>query len=158
MSVNGSSMEPAISFLAGIFQGVSLGIFATLLSGVIVYLFRQHWERKKLKKALKTELEHMSGLEECADSLDRASLPLNEDEIPPGDSISTAVYDGNAARLGLLKSDELTDVVEFYSELVRYKGIMNSLRDGDVPEADESDLHDSIGEVEEKRKDLIDNL
>ena len=146
------------SFLTGILQGVSLGIFATLLSGVVVYAVRQRHERLKLEKALRTELEHMSGLEECADSLNRSSPPINADEVPPGKSISTSVYDANAARLGLLKSEDLTEVVEFYSKLVRYKGIMDSIRSDNVLEADENDLCDSISDVESKRQTLINEL
>ena len=145
-------------FATSIFDGVSLGIFATLLSGVVVYAVRQHYERRKLEKALRTELEHMTGLEECADSLERSSSPLNPDEVPPGQSISTSVYDANAARLGLLNSEDLTEVVEFYSKLARYKAVMDSVRSGEVLEADEDDLCDSIGEVESKRQTLIKEL
>lgn len=154
----GSIVNGIWQFTTSLLGGVSLGIFATLLSGVLVYAIRQHYERRKLEKALRTELEHMTGLEECADSLERSSPPTNPDEVPPGKSISTSVYDANAARLGLLDSEDLTEVVEFYSKLARYKGIMDSVRSGEVLEADENDLCDSISEVESKRQTLIDEL
>ncbi|OIB56146.1 hypothetical protein BBD46_19250 [Natrialba sp. SSL1] len=133
---------------------------------MIVYAARQSWERKKLRRALLTEVKQMEGLEECADQMDRIDPPpgrqIQPDDVPAAGTIPTVVYESNAGKIGLLKGilgkNELEPVVRFYSKVLRYKSIINDIReDGKTSHADQEDLHDSINEISEMRTDIIES-
>lgn len=137
-------------------------IAATVVgSGVGAYLLRQLVERVKLKKALKSEIQRMEGLKKCANSMsDRnkpsASTDIAPKEVPQEGSIPTRVYENNLQRLGLLSSDEINKIVDFYSDVLRYKSTMSRIRKGeDVPEPDQNSLYEDINGVEKKRQGLF---
>jgi hypothetical protein len=139
-----------------------LKIAATVVgSGLGAYLLRQWIERVKLKKALKSEIRRMEGLKKCANSMsDRekpsASVDIAPKEVPQEDSIPTRVYENNLQRLGLLSSGDINKIVEFYSDVLRYKSTISRIRTGeDVPEPDQNALYDNINTVEKKRQNLF---
>lgn len=66
------------------------------------------------------------------------------------------IYESNINRLGLLKSDELADIVEFYSQVLHHKAIIDAIRqDENVPEPDQEDLYDSVTTLEVHRQQLF---
>lgn len=139
-----------------------LPVAATLLSGgLAVYVARQLWERHKLRAALKTEIRSMKGLETCSAAMKSrkrspSNEPLKPSEVPPSGTIPTMIYESNIGRLGLLKSDNLTDIVEFYSQTLHHKAIIDAIRqDQNVPEPDQEDLYDSITALEQQRQQLF---
>lgn len=139
-----------------------LPIAATLLSGgLAVYIARQLWERRKLRTALKAEIQSMNGLETCSAALQSrtrspSNEPLKPSEVPPSGTIPTMIYESNINRLGLLKSDELADIVEFYSQVLHHKAIIDAIRqDENVPEPDQEDLYDSVTTLEVHRQQLF---
>lgn len=82
--------------------------------------------------------------------------PLKPSEVPPSGTIPTMIYESNIGRLGLLKSSELTDIVEFYSQVLHHKAIIDAIRqDENVPEPDQEDLYDSITTLEHQRQHLF---
>lgn len=82
--------------------------------------------------------------------------PLKPSEVPPSGTIPTIIYESNIGRLGLLKSSELTDIVEFYTQVLHHKAIIDAIRqDQNVPEPDQEDLYDSITTLEHQRQHLF---
>lgn len=137
-------------------------IAVTLLSGgLVVYIVRQIWERRKLQDALKTEIRSMKGLETCSTAMQSrtrspSNEPLKPSDVPPSGTIPTIIYESNISRLGLLKSDELTDLVEFYSQVLHHKAIIDAIRqDEDVPEPDQEELYDAVTALEQQRQQLF---
>ncbi|WP_283403827.1 hypothetical protein [Halorubrum sp. DM2] len=142
--------------------GLVIGIATTFTSAILTYNYRQNKEKEKLVGALTAEIGQMRGIEQCANSMEkRNSKPseggLDPDSLPPGKSIPTVVYESNAGRIGLLDQETQDKYVEFYSKVIQYKSIMSAARsDGGVPDADLDDLYNSIEELSETRKSLID--
>ncbi|WP_380680613.1 hypothetical protein [Salinigranum sp. GCM10025319] len=139
-----------------------VSIAATLLGGgILAYGVRQVWSGHKLKKALKAEIQSMKGLENCKNSMNSrksppSDKPLSPSDVPPAGSIPTTIYESNVGQLGLLRRKDLTDVVEFYSDVLRYKAIITAVRSGDdIPEPDQKDLYDSISSLEDRRQSLF---
>lgn len=153
-------------FIAALPNTAVVGVFASFASAMIVYAARQFWERKKLRRALLTEVEQMEGLEECANQMNRIDPPprreLQPDDVPAGGTIPTVIYESNAGNIGLLKGtlgkDELESVVSFYSKVLRYKSIINDIRaDGKTSHADQEDLYDSIDEIASQRAQIMES-
>jgi len=139
-----------------------LSVAATLLSGgIVAYAVRQVWSGHKLKKALKTEIESMKGLKNCKNSMNSrqsspSEKPLSPSDVPPEGSIPTTIYESNVGRLGLLRRGDLQNIVDFYSDTLRYKSIITAVRNGeDIPEPDQDDLYDSIASLEARRQSLF---
>lgn len=111
------------------------GVAVSFLSAILVYTARQYWERKKLERALLTEVEEMEGIKSCADQMKRISPPpgrqLTPDDVPTSDSIPTTIYQTSASKIGLIggvrHSPELQGVVRFYSKVTRYKSIIRDI-------------------------------
>lgn len=139
-----------------------VSIAATVLGGgILAYAVRQVWSGHKLKKALKTEIQSMKGLKNCKNSMNSrksspSNKPISPSDVPPAGSIPTNIYESNVGRLGLLRRQDLIDVVEFYSDVLRYKSIITAVRSGeDIPEPDQKDLYDSISSLEHRRQTLF---
>lgn len=123
------------------------GVAVSFLSAILVYTARQSWERKKLKRALLTEVEEMEGIKSCADQMKRISSPpgrqLTPDDVPTSDSIPTTIYQTSASKIGLLggfrHSSELQGVVRFYSKATRYKSIIRDIGNSSSPLPDGGD-------------------
>jgi hypothetical protein len=148
----------------GLPNSTVVGVVVSFLSALLVYSARQVWEKHKLKRALLTEVEQMEGLQECADQMNRINeppgRPIRPEDVPAGNSIPTVVYEQSAVKIGLLGSflgnSELENAVQFYSQVLRYKAIINSISGGgSVSDTDQEDLYDSIGGVAERRKRVM---
>jgi len=140
-----------------------IGVFASVFAALLVYFARQWWEKRKLRKALLTEVSQMKGLKNCADRMaeisnDPSSRPLQPDDVPAPNSIPTVVYENNTGRIGLLGSfcgtSELTNAVEFYSKVIRYKSIISDIRNEEASNSDQEDLYDNISDLSEKRNNI----
>ncbi len=108
----------------------------------------------------------MNGIKKCADqmdgiSTDPSSRPLQPDDVPAPNSIPTVVYENNTGQIGLLGSffntKELEEVVEFYSKVMRYKSIIEDVRNEEVSDADQEDLYDDIEDISLRRNQIIDS-
>ena len=141
--------------------GGSLGFIATLVGSIGVYVSQQRSRRKKLRKSIRAELTNMDGLGRCATSMDDVSNPppaerLARSKVPAGRSIPTTVYETSAQEIGILSEEEVGDITSFYSKLLRYKSIMDSIHsEGKVAMPDHEELHEKIGSVESQRKELL---
>ena len=160
-------LEAATRFIEAIPDTAVVGVVVSFASAMIVYAARQSWERKKLRRALLTEVKQMDGLKECADQMERIDPPpgrqLQPDDVPAGGTIPTVIYESNAGKVGLLRGtlgkNELEPVVSFYSQVLRYKSIINDIREnGKTSHADQEDLYDSISEIAEKRQQIIESF
>ncbi|WP_152421225.1 hypothetical protein [Natronolimnohabitans innermongolicus] len=141
-----------------------LRIAATILTGgLATYIVKQRVERIKLKRALKSEIRGMNGIETCKDTMNSRGKPsastedyLKPKEMPPTESIPTLVFESNVNNIGLLKSDDIQKVVQFYTKALNYKGIISSVRaDDDIPEVDQNELWDEIEDLANERKSLF---
>ena len=167
------SSSPMLSLFVGV--GVSF------LSAILVYTARQIWEKKKLHRALLTEVGEMDGIKICADHMNRISAPpnrqLSADDVPAENSIPTTVYSNTAARIGLLGGifggDELEGAVKFYSKVLRYKSIIREIGSQErvvtassggngtgansmpVSDSDQEDLYNKIGKLSDVRDEII---
>lgn len=103
----------------------------------------------------------MNGLKNCKDSMNfRRSPPSDKElvpsDVPPEGSIPTIIYELNVERLGLLRRNDLKTMVEFYSDVLRYKAIVAAIRAGEeVPEPDQKALYESVGGLEDRRQSLF---
>ena len=147
-----------------------VGVLVSFASAILVYFARQTWEKRKLKRALLTEIEQMDGIKDCADQMNRINEPpgrqLRADDVPAGNSIPTVVYETSANRIGLLGGlfgsirgkSELENAVKFYSKVLRYKAIITSISNGsDVSNTDQEDLYDEIHALSQWRQRIIEN-
>lgn len=139
-----------------------LSIAVTLFSGGVgAYLLKQLIERRKLKRGLQSEISYMNGLETCKRSMEsRDHKPSNQElspnEVPPVGTIPTQIYEQNVGRLGILKSDDIEKIIQFYSQVLYYKAVIADIRGGvEVPDPDQDDLYDSIPDLETKRRNLF---
>lgn len=141
-----------------------LPIAATVLTGgLATYMVRQRVERNKLLKALKSEIRGMTGIETCKNTMNSRGKPsastedyLKPKEMPPTESIPTLVFEANVGRIGLLKSEEIQKVVQFYTRVLNYKGIISSVRaNNDLPEVDQNELWDEIDDLANERNSLF---
>jgi len=154
-----------ISNLLGAIPNTAVGgVVVSFASAMVVYAARQSWERRKLRRALLTEVEQMEGLGDCSDQMDRIDPPpgrqIKPDDVPASGTIPTVVYESNAGNIGLLRGyfakDELEPVVRFYSKVLRYKSIINEIRsEGETSDAGQEDLYESIGDIAEQQKEII---
>lgn len=152
---------------------VLAGILVSFLSALLVYFSRQWWEKKKLQRALWTEVEEMHGIETAANQMERIGSPpsrqLTPDDVPDEQSIPTTVYKTNASRLGLLSgfrgSSELKGAVRFYSKVMRHRSIIQRISRqnlGDdseqsemsVSDSDQEYLYNNIGDLNDVRKQI----
>lgn len=159
-----SEGSPTISALS-----ILLGVFVSFSSAILIYIVRQYWERKKLYRALLTEVEEMDGLELCANQMGRIDPPPNRklkpSDVPTEDSIPTTVYENTASKIGLLagiRRNELKGTVQFYSKILRYKSIIQKINhqessDSSVSNNDQEDLYNKIGHLNTVRERIIDS-
>lgn len=154
----------------GLPNSTAVGVVISFVSAVLVYFARQIWEKRKLRRALLTEVQQMEGIKDCADQMNRIDEPpgrqLQPDDVPAGNSIPTVVYESTAIKIGLLGgifnsirgTSELENAVKFYSQVLRYKAIINSISNGgEVSNTDQEDLYDEIRNLSEWRQRIIDN-
>jgi hypothetical protein len=132
-----------------------------VLSGFVVYRLRQRRERKKLLSALKEEVRAMNAIDDCSDYVSGLNKPppnqrLNPSDVPSSSSIPTLVYQENIDRLGLLKTEDLNGVVNFYTKVMYTKQLMDKIRgDTEAPIDDHETLVDSIKEIDRERNELF---
>lgn len=154
----------------GLPDSTIVGVLVSFVSAILVYSARQVWEKRKLRRALLTEIKQMEGIGDCADQMNRIDEPpgrqLQPNDVPAANSIPTVVYEMSANRIGLLGGvlntirgrPELENAVEFYSRVLRYKAIVNSIsNDEEVSNTDQEDLYDEIQGLSEWRQRIIDN-
>lgn len=172
---------------SGSILSLFIGVVVSFLSAILVYLARQVWEKRKLKRALLTEIEEMEGIERCANQMNRVESPpgrqLSADDVPAENSIPTTVYQSTASKVGLLGGvrdrGELEGAVKFYSKVLRYKSIISRIgrqghemvgesaeaaeADGGtytripISDSDQEDLYNHIGKLKTVRERIIES-
>jgi len=171
-SVFVQQLPTAVSWLIKTLKHPAVGNLFLLIASVIgvagsyaLYRNKQRNSRQKLKRALAFEVNQMGKLDQAAETLTGLSESppasrLSASQIPPAEAFPTAVYQSNASDLGLLSEDELESVVDFYTSMLRYKGIIEALRadPDDVPMPDHEEIHDSIPKMAAKRRELLEKL
>ena len=158
------------SFSANLQLGAILGFAATLIGSFGVWYLSRLNRRKRLRRAIVAELQKqekiMGRILESLDTDDPIdeSRESNEYEVetsdlPPADSIPTVIYQSNASNIGELPSEEVDDIVDYYSALQTQKATIEAIRNEDeVLTADKRDLHQGIPDLNSKRNDLKDKL
>ncbi|UTF52787.1 hypothetical protein [Natronosalvus rutilus] len=159
---NSSNFESLADSIAWIPNWLRIAV-TVLSGGLATYLVRQQVERKKLLRALKSEIRGMSGIETCKDTMNARGKPsastedyLKPKEMPPTESIPTLVFESNVDNIGLLKPNDIQKIVGFYTKVLNYKGIISSVRSGDsIPEVDQNELWDEIEDLADDRNSLF---
>jgi hypothetical protein len=148
--------HPAVGNVALLIASV-IGVVGSFL----LYLKRRYDSRKKLKRALATELRGMEQIPEIANNLQSLSNAppesrLSASSVPPAETFPTTVYEENASDLGLLSEEDLNEVVEFYSELLQHKGTIEGVRNDpeEVPMPDHQKIVDEFPDLVDKRDSL----
>ena len=102
-------------------ENLTIALLISAISGILVAVitpFYERWiQRKRLKKALRTELEVLKMVYE----------PLKVKAEPPEDGSDirvnsltqqyTAVYDGNTDKLGMFKPKTASSIIEAYTRI-----------------------------------------
>lgn len=156
------------SFVFDLQIGAVLGFAATLIGSFGVWYLSKRNRRTRLRKALVAELNHQE-LGRIVESLetdgpvdsaeDQSEYDVEGSELPPAGALPTTVYQSNAGNLGELPSNEVEDVVEYYSSLESQKAIIQAIRNNEgVLSADKRDLHDRMPELRSDRDDLVTKL
>ena len=120
--------HPAIGNLFLLFASI-IGVVGSYL----LYLHRRKDRRQKLKRALAFEICEMNQLTQASNTLEGLTEPppssrLSASKIPPADAFPTTVYESNTSDLGLMSDDELQSVVNFYTSILQYKGVIDAVR------------------------------
>ena len=130
-----------------------------------LYIKRRRDSRRKLKRALVTELNGMENLQDTADTLNSLSerppsARISSSKVPPAESFSTTVYVENSTNLGLLSDDNLEGVVAFYTELNKHKQIIQGIREDPegVPMPDHQTLYEDFTDLPDQRTALLEQL
>lgn len=158
------------SFLANLQSGAILGFAATLIGSFGVWYLSRLNRRKRLRRAIVAELQKQEEkIGRIVESLDTDG-PIDEDkesneykieasDLPPSGSIPTVIYQSNASNIGELPSEEVDDIVDYYSALQTQKAIIEAIRnDDEVLTADKRDLHQDMPDLDSKRNDLKNKL
>lgn len=163
-----ASNQTGQSFAFNLQIGAILGFAATLFGSFGVW-YLSKWNRKKrLRKALVAELNQQE-LERIVESLEtdgpidskdgQSEYEIEGAELPPAGTLPTTMYQSNAGNLGELPSDEIEDVVEYYSSLESQKAIIEAIRNNEeIISADKRDLHNDMPDLRSDRDALITKL
>lgn len=137
-----------------------LGLFIPAMVAVVgsywLYRNKQGDQREALRYSLLSELVFMEMLESWPE--ERANPRL----IPLQNLVPTQAYEANASQLGLLTTNEIANVVRFYStaqlvnNAVERAHRMNESNPG--VDLDLSSLQEDIAAVKEQRQNAIDAL
>lgn len=166
-------MQPLQAGITDILTDVSLGTWIGFVVTIITtfgLLIIRWWRRRlKLRRSLIAELEQQD-LQSVIEPLQSAEAttntgssqdppPVDPSELPPAGTLPTHIYESNASNLGILSSDEVTDVVEYYSTLLTQKAIIESIRTGgETITPDQKELRDTLPGLEVDRTELIETL
>lgn len=155
--------------LTDVSLGTWIGFVVTLITTFGLLLIRWWRRRVKLRRSLIAELEQQD-LQSVIEPLQSAETTTNAgglqdppsvepSELPPAGTLPTHIYESNAGNLGILSSEEVTDIVEYYSTLLTQKVIIEFIRtDEDAITADQKELRDTMPGLEDDRTDLIATL
>jgi len=158
------------SLFANIQNGAILGFAATLIASFGVWYLSRLNRRNRLRRAIVAEIQKQEEqIGKIVESLDTDG-PVGEDEdakryeveasdLPPAGSIPTVIYQENASNLGELPSNEVDDVVDYYSALQTQKATIEAIRNEEqVLTADKRDLHQDMPSLDSKRIELKSTL
>lgn len=149
--------------------GTWLGFIVTVATTLGALQVRRRHRKTKLRRALIAELEQQD-LHRVINAVNasNAAVPPGESgespeldpaELPPAGTLPTQIYASNAANLGLLSEEEVTDIVEYYSALLTQKAIIQAIRSGgDAVAADQKELCNTVPDLEEDRSGLVETL
>jgi hypothetical protein len=163
-----TSAQLGQSFVFDLQVGAVLGFAATLIGSFGVWYLSKCNRKKRIRKALVAELNHQE-LGRIVESLEtdgpvdseegQSEYEVEGSELPPAGALPTTVYQSNAGNLGELPSDEVNDVVEYYSSLEAQKAIIKAIRNNEeVLSADKRDLHSGMPKLSSDKEDLVDKL
>lgn len=163
-----TSTQSSQSFVFDLQVGAVLGFAATLIGSFGVWYISKRNRKKRLRKALVAELKHQE-LGRIVESLEtdgpvdseggQSEYEVEGSELPPAGALPTTVYQSNAGNLGELPSDEVEDVVEYYSSLKAQKAIILAIRNNEeILSADKRDLHNEMPQLSSDRDDLVSKL
>ena len=113
---------------------------------------------------LREELKQMSDIEIIPETIDDLEeTPPDErlpsERLPPATALQTDAYDSNSDKLGVLNSDLMSDIVEFYSGIKTQKHTIAGIHsDGEVSMKAHESLCDEINGLVEQRSDILETL
>jgi hypothetical protein len=157
-------------FFANIQIGAILGFAATLIGSFGVWYLSRLNRRKRLRKAIVAELQKQEEkIGRIVESLNTEG-PIDGDkesneyeieasDLPPSGSIPTMIYQSNASNIGELPTEEVEDIVDYYSALQTQKATIEAIRNEEqVLTADKRDLHQDMPKLDSKRNTLKNKL
>lgn len=96
-----------------------LGLIATVIIGFLgsfgLYWNQRRDRRRKLRKALRSEINAMSDIENMAKTVTESGIDFDGWPFPHTSPIINEVYSGNTSDVGILSDSEVDKVVEYYS-------------------------------------------
>lgn len=156
------------SFWGEIQWGTFFGVAATLSVGFGVWYLNKRNLRIRLRRAVVAELKQQEdSIQRMVESLQTRDSHDTADEgyevapsdLPPPGSMPTTIYESNASNLGELPSNEVEDIVSYYSSLQTQKATIVAIRnDETVVNADKRELHNNMPDIDSDRKSLISKL
>lgn len=165
-TTSAATLQAGKSFFANLQIGAVLGFAATLIGSFGVWYLTRLNRRKRLRRAIVAELQKQEEkIGRIVESLDTDGPVAEEAEsneyeitasdLPPAGSIPTGIYQSNASNIGELPSEEVDDIVDYYSALQTQKATIKAIRgDEEVLTADKRDLHEDMPDLDSKRDDL----
>lgn len=155
-----SLRHPAVGNLFLLFASI-IGVVGSYL----LYLNRRKDRREKLKRALAFEISEMDQLPQASDTLEGLSEAppssrLSASKIPPAEAFPTTVYESNTSDLGLMSDDELESVVDFYTSMIQYKGVIDAVRADaeNTPMPDHETIVTAIPQMATQRNEVLQTL
>lgn len=113
---------------------VLAGAFATLIAGLGVYYKRRRDNRRKLRVALKQEIDGMKGpIKGYAGAMSDSDNIPHDNILPETNFVTTIVYENNTHNLGLLSEEEVEAVSEFYDSAIRVRRALEMLQNHEDP-------------------------
>lgn len=170
--LQGSGLSELVPWIVDSLRHPAVGNLFLLIASVIgvvgsylLYITRRGDRREKLKRALAFEISEMDQLAQASDTLEGLSNPppqsrLSASKVPPAEAFPTTVYESNTSDLGLMSDDELESVVDFYTSVIQYKGIIDGLRadPDETPMPDHEMIVTAIPEIAEQRNEVLRKL
>lgn len=128
-----------------------------------LFLYKQARQRRRVRIAIREEIENMSGISDFAgdiEDLEESQRPpnaeLEKEIVPTSESLPITNYQNLAGQLTLLTEDEYRAVVDFYTLLSQHKPVLANIHaDSPVPMRNQEDLCEDASKLDEKRNKLL---
>lgn len=145
-----------------------LGWFIPACVALGLYLWRRRDSRRRLKKALRSEIQGHERLDDFHRDLNRivaeqdlteSGGEVKEGVVAPPGFLSTVVYESHVDQLGTLDDDIVEKLITYYTQLRFVKDLVQTIHEGSwLPPSAYNSALGLAYECIEEREDLIEAL